>query len=62
MTKKELKKDMLAESQVDLLRLLLTEEYLTERIKQGETKRQPLLSSIKNTIKETKKLIVFFKK
>ena len=59
-TKKELKKEMLEEKKVDLMRLQLSEEYLEGRIKEGETKREPLLDQVKEGIKETKKLIKFF--
>jgi hypothetical protein len=60
MTKKELKKQMLEEKKVDLMRLQLSESYLKDRIKDGETKREPLLAQVQEGIKETKKLIKFF--
>ena len=39
-TKKELKKEMLEEKKVDLMRLQLSEEYLKGRIKAGEFARK----------------------
>jgi len=63
MTKKELKEEMLEEQKKDLMKLQLSEEYLTERInKFKELPRKNLLVEVKNGIKERKKLIQFFKK
>ena len=62
MTKQELKKEMLEEKQKDLLRLQLSEEYLKGRIKKGELARKNLLEQVQEGIKETKKLVEFFKK
>ena len=61
MTKKELKQKMLEDKKVDLMRLQLSEKYLTERIdKHKETARKNLLLQVKEGIKETKKLVKFF--
>ena len=61
MTKKELKQQMLEEKKTDLMRLQLSEEYLKARIAAGEEKRKNLLEQVQQGIKETKKLIEFFK-
>lgn len=51
---------MAKEKEAELLRYKATEEYLTEKINEGEKNRQGILSELQQTIEELEKQIKFF--
>lgn len=52
---------MVKEKQSELLRYQATEEYLIERIEQGEKSRRRYLIDVQKTIQELKNQIEFLK-
>ncbi len=61
LTKSELKKKLIEQKTNELLSLELTEEYLIDRIEDGEKERRTNLLNVQKNIEETKKQIKFFK-
>lgn len=53
---------MLREKEKTLLRYKITEEYLVERISQGELEKRDDLKTCREDIKELENLISFLKK
>lgn len=60
MNLKKTKQIMAKEKEAELLRYKATEEYLTEKINEGEKNRQGILSELQQTIEELEKQIKFF--
>ena len=59
---KELKQQLIEQKSNELLSLVITESYLTYRIKKGEKERESNLTNVKKMMAETKSQIDYFKK
>lgn len=53
---------MLKEKEEELLRYQITEEYLIDRVNNGETDRRKVLNTVQGNIEEIKKQIDFWKR
>jgi len=59
---KKVKRIILKQREQQLLEDKITEEYLIERINDGEKERRPALDALQKTIKEIEKQINFLKR